>query len=122
MGKKRHGGIEQLEIADLGELAKLIAQVRAELPTKMAGEAGSIFDEESVPYSARERSVGVTTAVSVLERHWGVPLRDAVLRAGGVAIANRCTLPRDLIAVGLAASASAGADGMWGGGGEKPPA
>jgi uncharacterized membrane protein len=40
-------------------------------------------------------------ALLLLEHHWAVPLRDAVLRAGGFRVADGFISPLDLVAVGL---------------------
>ena len=40
-------------------------------------------------------------ALLVIEHHWAVPLRDAVLRAGGFRIADGFISPLDLVAIGL---------------------
>ncbi|UBU09528.1 hypothetical protein [Nonomuraea gerenzanensis] len=40
-------------------------------------------------------------ALLLLEHHWAVPLRDAVLRAGGFRISDGFISPFDLIALGL---------------------
>ena len=41
-------------------------------------------------------------ALILLEHHWAVPLRDAILRAGGVGIADSFIHPADLVAIGVA--------------------
>jgi len=46
-------------------------------------------------------------ALILFEHHWAVPLRDAVVRAGGYRISDGFISPADLVAVGLASSAEA---------------
>lgn len=46
-------------------------------------------------------------ALLLLEHHWAVPLRDAVLRAGGFRIGDGFISPVDLVAVGLMAAEEA---------------
>jgi uncharacterized membrane protein len=46
-------------------------------------------------------------ALILLEHHWAVPLRDAVVRAGGFRIADGFVSPRDLVAFGMHTSAEA---------------
>ena len=43
----------------------------------------------------------------LIEHHWAVPLRDAVLRAGGFRVGDGFTSPLDLIGVGLVSAAEA---------------
>ena len=40
-------------------------------------------------------------ALILLEHHWAVPLRDAVVRAGGFRISDGFVSPRDLVEIGL---------------------
>ena len=40
-------------------------------------------------------------ALILLEHHWAVPLRDAVVRAGGFRVADGFISPLDLVAIGL---------------------
>jgi uncharacterized membrane protein len=46
-------------------------------------------------------------ALVLLEHHWAVPLRDAVVRAGGFRISDGFISPLDLVAAGLASSEEA---------------
>jgi uncharacterized membrane protein len=46
-------------------------------------------------------------ALILLEHHWAVPLRDAVLRAGGFRISDGFISPLDLVGVGLMTAAEA---------------
>jgi uncharacterized membrane protein len=43
-------------------------------------------------------------ALILLEHHWAVPLRDAVMRAGGFRISDGFISPLDLVAIGLLSS------------------
>jgi hypothetical protein len=40
-------------------------------------------------------------ALILLEHHWAVPLRDAIMRAGGFRISDGFISPLDLVAIGL---------------------
>jgi hypothetical protein len=40
-------------------------------------------------------------ALILLEHHWAVPLRDAIVRAGGFRIGDGFISPVDLVAIGL---------------------
>jgi|SRR5436190_23713203 len=46
-------------------------------------------------------------ALVLLEHHWAVPLRDAVMRAGGFRIGDGFISPLDLVAIGLASAEDA---------------
>jgi uncharacterized membrane protein len=46
-------------------------------------------------------------ALILLEHHWAVPLRDAVLRAGGFRISDGFISPLDLVEIGLVSAADA---------------
>ena len=43
-------------------------------------------------------------ALLLIEHHWAVPLRDAVVRAGGFGIADGFVRPLDLVAAGVIAA------------------
>jgi hypothetical protein len=112
--------IEKIEITDDAELNKLGAVVGALIGYGAAGEegaeagaqagveaveGGSLFNEENVWYLADALPVGVATAVVVLEHRWAIPLRDAIMRAGGVALVDQWIQPQDLVAIGVEAAA-----------------
>ena len=40
-------------------------------------------------------------AILLIEHLWAVPLRDAIVDAGGIALADQWIHPEDLVAVGL---------------------
>jgi uncharacterized membrane protein len=44
-------------------------------------------------------------ALLLLEHHWAVPLRDAIVRAGGFRISDGFISPADLVAIGLMSAA-----------------
>jgi uncharacterized membrane protein len=46
-------------------------------------------------------------ALLLLEHHWAVPLRDAIMRAGGFRLADGFISPLDLVAIGLLAAEEA---------------
>jgi len=47
---------------------------------------------------------GTAAALVLLEHHWAVPLRDAVVRAGGFRISDGFISPLDLVGIGLMAA------------------
>jgi uncharacterized membrane protein len=46
-------------------------------------------------------------ALILLEHHWAVPLRDAVIRAGGMRLSDGFISPLDLVAIGLVSAEEA---------------
>jgi uncharacterized membrane protein len=68
-------------------------------------EDGHVFDEDEVWYVADTIPPGSSAAIALIEHRWAIPLREAIIRAGGVALADEWVHPQDLIAVGAAAAA-----------------
>ena len=113
--KNDDGSVEKLEIADEHELTKLGAlagallgfgaageegaEVGAEVGAEL-GEAGTAFDDQEVWYLADAIPEGTTAAICLLEHRWAIPLRNAIVGAGGVALADRWLHPQDLVAAG----------------------
>ena len=46
-------------------------------------------------------------ALVLIEHHWAVPLRDAVMRAGGFRLADGFISPLDLVEIGLVSAGEA---------------
>ena len=113
--KNDDGSVEKPEIADEHELTKLGAlagallgfgaageegaEVGAEVGAEL-GEAGTAFDDQEVWYLADAIPEGTTAAICLLEHRWAIPLRNAIVGAGGVALADRWLHPQDLVAAG----------------------
>jgi uncharacterized membrane protein len=68
---------------------------------------GHFFDESEVWYLADAIPEGMATAVALIEHRWAIPLRDAIARAGGHALADEWIHAKDLVAIGLAANEAA---------------
>jgi len=51
---------------------------------------------------------GSAAALILLEHHWAVPLRDAVIRAGGIRLGDGFISPLDLVDIGLMSAEEAG--------------
>jgi len=68
-------------------------------------EDGHALDEEEVWHVADVIPNGSVAAVALIEHRWAIPLRNAIMDAGGVSLADEWIHARDLIAVGLAAAA-----------------
>ncbi len=66
---------------------------------------GHALDEDEVWHVADVIPNGSVAAVALIEHRWAIPLRDLILEAGGVTLADEWIHAKDLIAVGLAAAA-----------------
>ena len=119
----------EIEVAHLSNLSKDEAiefgsKVAALIGLGIAGEAGLEAGAEIGAEAASEDGVQFFTdeaawdiledipndsaaALILLEHHWAVPLRDAILRAGGVGLADGFIHPADLIAIGIVTAAEA---------------
>jgi hypothetical protein len=74
-------------------------------------EDGLFFGDNEVWYLADAVPEGSSAAVALIEHRWAIPLRDKIVEAGGVALADEWIHPADLVAIGAAASmAAASAD------------
>lgn len=118
--KNADGSVDKVEIVDDDELMELGAVAGALIGFGAAGEEGalagaeagaeamaedgSMFGDQQVWYIADAIPEGMTAAIAVLEHHWAIPLRDAIMRSGGVALADEWIHPRDLVALGLEAA------------------
>ena len=117
--KNDDGSIDKIEISDINELEKVGAVAGALLGFGAAGEegaevgavagaeaveGGSMFDPDQVWFIADAIPEGMTAAVAVLEHRWAIPLRDAIARSGGMALADEWIHPQDLIELGIEAT------------------
>jgi len=121
--RNEDGSVDELEASDfssderrtLRELAGALVgygaagEEGAEAGAAAAGAVpdGSLLDEDEVWYLADHIPPGVATAVVVLEHRWAIPLRDAVVRAGGTAVSDAWVHPQDLVRLGFDARAGA---------------
>jgi len=71
-------------------------------------EDGHFFGNAEVWYLADAIPEGSSAAVALIEHLWAIPLRDKLVAAGGVTLADEWIHPKDLLAVGAAAAAAAG--------------
>jgi uncharacterized membrane protein len=117
--KNADGTVDKIEISDDDELVKLGAVAGALVGFGAAGEEGAeagalvgaeamaggeLYDESQVWYIADAIPEGTAAAVAVLEHTWAIPLRNAIWRAGGMALADEWIHPQDLIAAGIEAA------------------
>jgi uncharacterized membrane protein len=115
------GGITSLQVSDLGqeEAEEMGAIAGALIGFGYGDEAGMeagaelgaaamadghLIPEEEVWYVADAIPNGSTAAIILLEHLWAIPFRDAIVAAGGIALADEWIHASDLIAVGAAAA------------------
>jgi uncharacterized membrane protein len=89
-------GIEGEEGMEAG--AEVGAEAAAEGIDVFSGEEWDVLEE--IPNDS-------AAALILLEHHWAVPLRDAIMRANGFRIADGFISPLDLVHIGLIAAEEA---------------
>jgi uncharacterized membrane protein len=118
--KDEDGLITMIEHSDLSqdETIEFGATVGALIGLGAAGEegaeAGAIAGaeaaldggmiEDQVWYIADEIPEGTAAAIALIEHRWAIPLRSAILDAGGFLVSDAWIHPTDLVAIGLLAS------------------
>jgi len=122
--KDAQGEVTTLERSDLSdeEAAEFGAVVGALIGLGMAGEegaeagaelgaeaAGEAFGDETEWDVVAELPNDSAAALILLEHRWAIPLRDAVVRAGGFPVSDGFIHPLDLVAVGVLAAEEAAA-------------
>ena len=81
------------------------AVVEGALAGAAAMEDGHLIPDEQVWYVADTIPNGSAAAVILIEHLWAIPLRDTIVAAGGIALADEWIHATDLVAIGLAAAA-----------------
>jgi uncharacterized membrane protein len=117
--KDAKGEIEVEHLSNLTqeEAIELGSKVGALVGLGIAGEEGAEEGAEAGAEEAAEEGIDVfgdaewdvideipndsAAALILLEHHWAVPLRDAILRAGGFRISDGFISPLDLVQIGL---------------------
>jgi uncharacterized membrane protein len=66
-----------------------------------AMEDGQVFDDDQVWYAADAIPNGTAAGIALIEHRWAIPLRDAIVRAGGMPLIDEWIHATDLIAAGL---------------------
>ncbi|MGZ4637583.1 MAG: hypothetical protein ACXV2J_00840 [Actinomycetes bacterium] len=74
-----------------------------------AAEGAEVFSEEEAWDVVDSIPNDSAAALIMLEHHWAVPLRDAVMRAGGFRIDDGFISPLDLVAIGMLSAEEAAA-------------
>lgn len=75
---------------------------------EVAAEGGvNVFTDEEAWDVLADIPNDSAAALILIEHHWAVPLRDAIVRAGGFRISDAFISPLDLVELGLVSSAEA---------------
>ena len=123
--KDANGEIEVEHLSNLTqeEAIELGSKVGALVGLGIEGEEGAEKGAEAGAEEAAEEGINVfggdewdvieeipndsAAALILLEHHWAVPLRDAIVRAGGFRISDAFISPLDLVEIGLATAEEA---------------
>jgi uncharacterized membrane protein len=79
----------------------------AEAGAEAAENGVSVFSDEDAWDVIEDIPNDSAAALLLVEHHWAVPLRDAVVRAGGLRISDGFISPLDLVEIGLLSSEEA---------------
>lgn len=90
-------GIEGEEGMEAGAVAGAVA----------AADGINVFSEEDAWDVLEDIPNDSAAALILLEHHWAIPLRDAVVRAGGFRISDGFISPLDLVEIGLVSAEEA---------------
>ncbi len=69
-----------------------------------AGADGHLIPDSELYDVADSIAPGGAAALALIEHRWAAPLRDAIVRAGGVPVSDSWVHPLDLVEVGLLAA------------------
>jgi uncharacterized membrane protein len=79
----------------------------AALGAEAAAEGTQVFSDDAAWDVLEDIPNDSAAALLLLEHHWAVPLRDAIMRAGGFRISDGFISPLDLVEIGLLSAAEA---------------
>jgi hypothetical protein len=71
------------------------------LARRASGAPAAVHSDEEAWVVLEDIPNGSAAALILLEHHWAVGLRDAVVRAGGFRVSDGFISPLDLIGIGL---------------------
>ena len=120
--RKHDGELETIQTSDLNadeaeEFGALIGALigagagEEDLEGAMAAGAaemadGHLIDEGDVWYVTDAIPDGTSAAIALIEHRWAIPLRDKILAADGIVLADEWIHPKDLLALGAAVAGS----------------
>jgi uncharacterized membrane protein len=71
------------------------------------GADGHMLDDADVWFLADAIPEGTSAAVALIEHRWAIPLRDKIVAADGIVLADEWVHPADLVAIGAHAAEAA---------------
>jgi uncharacterized membrane protein len=83
------------------------AEEGAAVGAEAMAEGGHVLPDEEAWDVLEEIPNDSAAALVLLEHHWAVPLRDAIVRAGGFRISDGFVSPLDLVEIGLVSAEEA---------------
>lgn len=105
--------ISEGEAQELGDLVKALVGLGGAIAGEEGEDAARLWasearlTEDDFMDVLEEIPNDTAVAIALLEHRWALPLREAILSAGGFPIIDTWVHPRDLVAVGLLAAAEA---------------
>lgn len=105
--------LSESEAHELGEVVQALIGLGGAIAGEEGEEAARLWasdaklTEEDLVDVLAEIPNDTAVAIALLEHHWAIPLREAIMSAGGFPILDTWVHPRDLVAVGLLAAAEA---------------
>jgi uncharacterized membrane protein len=93
----------------LGFAGEKGAEAGAQAGAEATADGIAAFAEDGAWDVLEDIPNGTAAAIVLLEHHWAVGLRDAVLRAGGFRLSDGFISPLDLIGIGLMSAEEAAA-------------
>jgi uncharacterized membrane protein len=75
------------------------------------GADGHMLDDADVWFLADAIPEGSSAAVALIEHRWAIPLRDKIIAADGIVLADEWVHPADLVAIGAHAAEAAHSKG-----------
>ena len=76
-------------------------EIGAEAGAEAAADGIEVFSDEDAWDVLQDIPNDTAAALVLIEHHWAVPLRDAIVRAGGFRISDGFISPLDLVEIGL---------------------
>ena len=82
-------------------------EIGAEAGAEAAADGIEVFSDEDAWDVFQDIPNDTAAALVLIEHHWAVPLRDAIVRAGGFRISDGFISPLDLVEIGLVSAEEA---------------
>ena len=82
-------------------------EIGAEAGAEAAADGIEVFSDEDAWDVLQDIHNDTAAALVLIEHHWAVPLRDAIVRAGGFRISDGFISPLDLVEIGLVSAEEA---------------